>query len=695
MGAVDRVRVQQLSRSSTVGVVKPADLTALRIPGRPALSPQGEVLVAVSSPDLQTDSYRSALHWYSAAAAEPSRPFTFGEKDSAPVFSPDGETVVFLRAVGDARPQLFAMPVRGGEARRLTDHPLGAGAATFSADGQRIVYLAAVPEAGRYGTDDQVTADAEPPRRIRSRAYRYDGRGFLLDQPDQVFVITLAADLAAGPGPVQVTDEPTGAAGPVFAVDGSVLYVRDVAEGRLDAEIVAVPVPGPGDVPAAPGSARLVTRPGGSVAVPVVAGDTLLFCSVQFAGFDAGGRTTGLWAVPVAGGPARRLTDEASVDVDIEAGRPVVVGGHALVAVLDRGSVGLRAVPLTAEQAALADLPTVSGGHRAVKSFAAQAHQVVAVVADPVSPGELVLVEVDAQAHPVGSERRLTDLATGLAEGGIAPQIEIFGRSPDGYPVHGWLVLPAGPGPHPVLLDVHGGPHSAYTWGWFDEAQVYAGAGYAVVLPNPRGSAGYGQAHGRSLIGRLGTIDADDVLALLDAALQRPDLDAARVGVLGGSYGGFMTSWLASHAPERFVAAISERALNAWDSFVGSSDIGYFFAESYVGTDRERQWSSSPLAYADQIAVPLLIIHSEKDWRCPIEQAQRLFVALMNRGADVEMLIFPGEGHELSRSGRPRHRLARFEAILDWWRRYLPVAGPALAGDPGGAPDDPGGGGQG
>jgi dipeptidyl aminopeptidase/acylaminoacyl peptidase len=135
-----------------------------------------------------------------------------------------------------------------------------------------------------------------------------------------------------------------------------------------------------------------------------------------------------------------------------------------------------------------------------------------------------------------------------------------------------------------------------------------------------------------------------------------------------------MTSWLAAQAPDRFTAAISERAVNAWDSFAGSSDIGFYFAQAYVGADRDSQWSASPLAYADEIQLPLLIIHSEQDWRSPLEQGQRLFVALKRRRHEVEMLLFPGEGHELSRSGRPRHRQQRFQAILSWWQRYLPVS---------------------
>ncbi|MGH3329556.1 MAG: alpha/beta hydrolase family protein [Streptomycetales bacterium] len=140
--------------------------------------------------------------------------------------------------------------------------------------------------------------------------------------------------------------------------------------------------------------------------------------------------------------------------------------------------------------------------------------------------------------------------------------------------------------------------------------------------------------------------------------------------MLGGSYGGYMTTWLTAHT-DRFRAAISERALNAIDSFAGSSDCGWEFPDEVFGTDPEQRAAQSPLTYAGKIDTPLLIIHSEQDWRCPVEQAQRLYVALRLRGAETELLLFPGEGHELSRSGLPSHRAARFEAILDWWSRHL------------------------
>lgn len=146
---------------------------------------------------------------------------------------------------------------------------------------------------------------------------------------------------------------------------------------------------------------------------------------------------------------------------------------------------------------------------------------------------------------------------------------------------------------------------------------------------------------------------------------------------MGGSYGGYMTTWLAGHDASRFRAAISERAVNAWDSMIGTSDIGWYFADLYCSPDPEAQARQSPLTYADAIDRPMLIIHSENDWRCPLEQAQRLFVSLKRRGVPVELLLFPGEGHELSRSGLPSHRIARFEAILEWWERHLSTAAAA------------------
>jgi dipeptidyl aminopeptidase/acylaminoacyl peptidase len=238
-----------------------------------------------------------------------------------------------------------------------------------------------------------------------------------------------------------------------------------------------------------------------------------------------------------------------------------------------------------------------------------------------------------------------------------------------------------------VLLTVHGGPFAQYGWTLFDETQAYVEAGYAVLQCNPRGSSGYGQEHGRVIKEHMGELDADDVLAFLDEALLDPSLDDTRVGLMGGSYGGFMTTLLLGRT-DRFAAGISERAFNDPVSFVGSSDIGFFFADQYVGTDPERIAAQSPIASAHMITTPTMVIHSEEDWRCPLEQGTRLYVELKRRGVPTELLLFPGEGHELSRAGRPKHRLARLEHVLRWWARWLPTPqNSAAAGElPAGVP---------
>ena len=411
---------------------------------------------------------------------------------------------------------------------------------------------------------------------------------------------------------------------------------------------------------------RKLTRVPQDAAAPVASpdGGTVFYVATSDLGpegRDFVGRGATIWAVPADGSAApTRLTDP---DTDFaEYGGALLADAAGVLAVIRRrGAQELVRVPAAGGRPEL-----LIGGARWVSAVAAAGDTVVAVVGDATNAGELVVA---------GRDEPLTDFGAELtATAGLRPLRELTTTAPDGHPVHGWLVHPdpeLHPGPRPVLLDVHGGPFAQYGYTLFDEAQVYAAAGYAVVLGNPRGSAGYGEQHGRAIRHAMGTVDADDLLALLDAALVGDDVDPTRVGVMGGSYGGFMTTWLAAHAGDRFRAAIVERAVTAWDSFVGSSDIGWIFADEYVGTDPAALAAQSPLTHAGRISMPTLIIHSEQDWRCPVEQAQRLYVALKRQGVPTELLLFPGEGHELSRSGLPSHRLARFEAILDWWSRHL------------------------
>ncbi len=210
---------------------------------------------------------------------------------------------------------------------------------------------------------------------------------------------------------------------------------------------------------------------------------------------------------------------------------------------------------------------------------------------------------------------------------------------------------------------------------FFDEFQIYAGAGYVVIYTNPRGSQSYGEAFSRAVVGDWGGGDFADVMAGLDEALRCCDfIDPQRLGVMGGSYGGFMTSWAVGHT-QRFKAACSERAVNNPYSLFGTSDIGHTFsaAESGFLPWENMQWyiDRAPLTYAKEITTPLLIMHSEDDLRCAIEQAEQLFIALKKQRKEVLFVRFPDENHELSRAGRPRHRLERFRIILEWFDKYL------------------------
>jgi dipeptidyl aminopeptidase/acylaminoacyl peptidase len=653
--------------------MRPNDLALLRTPGVPAVSPDGRMaVVAVARPDLEADEYRSQLWAVPTDASAPARPLTTGHLDSAPAFSPDGRWLAYLSAEPGERPQIWLLPTAGGAPRRLTDHHLGAGMPVWSPDSRRLAYAARVPEQGRYGTAVGVGPAAEPPRLITTLQYRRDGVGFLIDQHSQVFVVDLPADFeddtATAPEPVQVTTGNADCVDVTWRPDGAELAFVSARHPRADRDLVrdvyAVAPDGSG--------LRRVTDSRGDCAMPAYTPDgaTIVVTAVPDLGPD-GVDFVARQAVPcrvaAAGGAPEPLLDPEVHHRGDETPSTVLVDDAVLVGVQRRGSVELLRVPLTGGPA-----ESLVDGPFTVRGFGAGGGVVVAVVAHDRSAGELIAITP-------GRRRLLTEFGRRLGETGRVHRTrETTATAPDGAPVHGWVTTPPGPGPHPVLLTIHGGPFAQYGWTLFDETQTYVSAGYAVVQCNPRGSSGYGLAHGRAIRGGFGELDAADVLAFLDAALAAPELDADRVGVMGGSYGGYLTTLLIGRT-SRFAAAICERAFLDPVSFVGSADIGWSFPDQYLGTDPERIAAQSAMTNAPAITTPTLVIHSEEDWRCPLEQGARLYVELKRRGVPSELLLFPGEGHELSRSGRPRHRLARLEHVLRWWARWLPTAA-----DPGG-----------
>lgn len=663
--------------------MKAEDITRLVSLSRPTLSPDGgTAVVGTARPDLDADTYVGQLWSVDVKGSTLPRRITRGFRDSAPQFSPDGSAIAFLRAEPGQPAQLHVMPTTGGEPQRVTDRRLGVGEFVWSPDGSSLAFVSREPEPGRYGTVEGLDAAAEPPRRITTYRYSANGVGWMRDRRTQVFVIP-APDLSAAPivqpvasaeGPAlpraavaeprQLTTDDAEHGAIAFTSDGRhIAVVSDGHEGAdedLRSILTLVPVDG-GETLSVVGPDSNLSISDNPGAVAATADGALYFLAqdVGESGRDFVARNSGLYLVDAVGGSPRRLTDAETIDLT---GSTVVPSSRGtLVQSTERGRVVLLAVTDEGQVARLVH-------DREVTGVAAAGETVAFSFQSDSTFGDLAVLDQQGDGMHV-----LTDFSAEVRDTGVRTPVEFETQGRDGYPVHGWVVLPEGEGPHPVLLNIHGGPYAQYSVHLFDEAQVYADAGYAVVYCNPRGSAGYGQEHGRAIKGRMGTVDLNDVLDFLDAAVaEHPQLDGARVGVLGGSYGGYLTAWTIAH-DHRFAAAIVERGFLDPVFFFGTSDIGSFFGEEYNGVDPEQIAAQSPQAHVGDVRTPTLVMHSENDLRCPLSQAERYFASLKRGGVETELVVFPGEDHELSRAGRPRHRVQRFEIILDWWARHLPT----------------------
>lgn len=256
-----------------------------------------------------------------------------------------------------------------------------------------------------------------------------------------------------------------------------------------------------------------------------------------------------------------------------------------------------------------------------------------------------------------------------------APEKFVF-KASDGVDVEGWVMKPrAHRGERvPAVIEIHGGPRTAYGHCFMFEFQLLAANGFAVAFTNPRGSTAYGEKFAATIPKNYGDRDYKDIMEALEYLIKARVVDGTRLGVAGGSYGGFMTNWIVGHT-NRFKAAVTERSISNWYSFFGSSDIGYFFAEEEVGgmpwENVQHYVENSPITYVRNVRLPVLIIHSEEDYRCPIEQGEQFFVALKKLRKEASLLRFPEENHELSRSGKPEHRIERLNQINNWFKKHL------------------------
>ena len=677
-------------------LMSPADIAAVRQAGDPRVSPDGATIAfTVTDPDLAANRYARRI-WLAPAggagagpAAGPPRPFTGPGSEYLPRWSPDGRALAFATTeAGSGQSQVCVLPVAGG-GERLTVCALGVAPTEleWSPDGRALAFVARDPDPAQYGPDGQQRAADMPPRRITRLLYRHNGDGWTADRPRRVFVVP--ADGSAPPRPV--TPGPYEASGLAWSPDSATIAFASARHEQWDLDLASdlwtVPADGSGDPGRVTGGGRGWSHPAWSPDGTALA-----------AYFDPtpleSPRHGQVAVIDLASGKEQVLT--AALDRNCApfsaAIAPIWAGGALLFAAEDHGNVHLYRV--SADGSAAPE--RLAGGDRWITEWDWAAGTLAFVAATAVSPGELVAADL-GPAGP-GAERTLTGLTRPFTDRVrlAAPQ-RFTARSADGSEVECWAIPPAGAVPgtrYPTLLNVHGGPFTQYGNRFTDDFQLQAAAGFGVLYCNPRGSSGYSEQWGRAIRGPecaadpgsgWGGADFADVMACADAACEQFSwVDPGALGILGGSYGGFMTSWALGHT-RRFRAACSERACNNLLTMEYTADIAGFI-RSYLGPDHLQDPAAyrrqSPVTYVADMTTPVLILHSEDDLRCPISQAEELFVALRRLGREPVMYRFPAENHELTRSGAPRHRITRAGLILDWFREQLTGADAGRAPEP-------------
>ncbi len=654
--------------------ITPEDLFRFRWIDHVRLSPDGErVAYQISWSDAASRQNRSRIVVRRLLDPEPVEPTAGVLRDHSPEWSPDGRSIAFVSKVGPAD-QLFVLDVTtGGPPQQLSSVPDGVGVPQWSPDGKRIAFLGSV-----LADPDAVVDDPRPPesreqvrrapvaRVVRRLDYKHDGRGYVDGRYHHLFSVP-----ATGGEVKQLTDGAWDVTDYDWAPDGVRLVVAGNAEPGADLQrelnLYLVDV-----------EANRVRLGGGFyLSSPIWSpkGDQIAFVAPN--GLDVG-LLERLWVVPLAGGGPRCLTsnlDQAvndSVINDMRSGHATRVmwsaeGDRIYFPASGPGVTAVQSVDLDG------NVREEVGGRRRIYDFDIASGVIAFCASDPRAPGELYMVTG-------GAEARVTDLNPWLHDRYVAePQQEYF-TAPDGWRLEGWVLKPKDFAPdrlYPTVMEIHGGPHAQYGWSFFHELQVLAGMGFVVFYMNPRGSDGYGERFRRDVVRDWAGKDYVDLMSSLDQVIERTGyIDSKKLGVGGGSYGGYMTNWIIGQT-DRFAAAVSMRSISNLVSEYAQHDIvlwGLLQLGPPPWPDLDELWRRSPIRYVKNVRTPLLLTAGEMDLRCAMSQSEELFGALRLLGKTVELVRFPEESHDLSRGGRPDRRIERLKRIVAWYEKYLGTA---------------------
>ncbi|MCF6136718.1 S9 family peptidase [Pseudalkalibacillus berkeleyi] len=636
------------------------DLLKLKFVSDPQLSPDGKRLVYVVKEINEDKKYQSNLYMMDVATKKVARWTSGKSMDINPRWSPDGSELLFLSNRTE-KMQVWTISASGGEPEIVTDMDHGVSNPSWHPEGHSILYQFTNKKDEENG-----------PIIVDQLRYKADGKPSLTSQSyEQVAQITLDTK------EIKVLLE--GDADYVYSSytnDGSgIVYVKfeeDEPESYIQSKVYVY------EFDQKP---KAISEIKGTLSHPVCSPDGRYIAYVGHDQKYSHATYNELFVYDRESDSTQCLTGK----LDIQIGDVMISDLHSIdmspsltwsnnseqlyFLASEFGNTELYAIDL------FGNVDKMVEGDRHIYQYAMDddAKDVYLAISTPAHPGDLVRHDINSlMEEPLTyhNEKLLCNITLSIPEPVQYP-------SQDGTVIHGWMLKPndfkAGE-KYPMILYIHGGPHMMYGNTFFHEFQCLTAKGYAVLYLNPRGSHGYGQTFVNGCRGDYGGGDYHDLMSGVDHAIESFNwIDSEELYVTGGSYGGFMTNWIVGNT-NRFKAAVTQRSICNWQSFYGVSDIGYFFTKGEIGVhmeeDPEKLWYHSPIRFVKHIETPLLIIHGEKDYRCPIEQAEQLYIALKQQKKPTRLVRFPDADHNLSRNGDPAMRMARLEQISGWFDHY-------------------------